>query len=101
MAREDLEQELLLLRIFVRGELFVPGGAGGSVDAPGIAMGNHQVGKAPVVELREELAGRARTLLAVGRQIPHRDAFPAGLGGVPILKEERQVVIRLPVVGAG
>ena len=53
VAREDFDQEFMRIRIRVLPKLFVPTGEGRRVEAPGIAMGNHEIGIVPFVQLFE------------------------------------------------
>ena len=53
VAGEDLEQELPLTRVGVRGELLVSGHTGRRVDVLCVVVGNYEIGEVLVVEFCE------------------------------------------------
>ena len=75
MAGVDFKNPLSIRIVVFLRELFGPVRSGGGVHAPDSSMGNDGRGNIPIVELREELAGRGDGFGAIDWEFANRHAF--------------------------
>src|SRR5262249_21370021 len=92
-----LDQRLPIGIVLARGELLVPGRAGGRVEAPRVAVRDDDRVETPLPELLDQLPRRERHLAAVLRQLAGVDTGGTGRYGGELVLELTEVEVALAV----